>query len=55
MRTLQLQLDEVNSRITRLERSEAGNPSDPIIREVPPSVPLSFVTKSPQPAMSLAG
>lgn len=35
MRSLQLQLDEVNSRITRLERSEAGNPSGPIIREVP--------------------
>lgn len=35
MQTLQLQLDEVNSRITRLERSEAGNPSGPIIREVP--------------------
>lgn len=35
MRSLQLQLDEVNSRMTRLERSEAGNPGGPIIREVP--------------------
>ncbi|MFG1735666.1 MerR family transcriptional regulator [Paenibacillus sp. 843] len=35
MRSLQLQLDEVNSRMTRLERSEAGNPGGPTIREVP--------------------
>lgn len=36
MRSLQQQLDEVNSRMTRLERSEAGNPGGPIrIREVP--------------------
>lgn len=35
MRSLQLQLDEVNSRMTRLEPSEAGYPVGPIIREVP--------------------
>ncbi|MBT2763637.1 MerR family transcriptional regulator [Paenibacillus sp. ISL-20] len=54
MRTLQLQLDEVNSRMSRLEPSEAGDPAGPIrIREVPSQLAASIRDQVPPSQLCL--
>ncbi|MGO4788515.1 MerR family transcriptional regulator [Paenibacillus sp. 2KB_20] len=54
MQTLQLQLDEVNSRMSRLEPSEAGDPTGPIrIREVPSQRAVSIRDQVPRSQLCL--
>lgn len=54
MQTLQLQLDEVNSRMSRLEPSEAGDPAGLIrIREVPSQLAASIRDQVPRSQLCL--
>ncbi|ACX68346.1 transcriptional regulator, MerR family [Paenibacillus sp. Y412MC10] len=54
MQTLQLQLDEVNSRMSRLEPSEAGDPAGFIrIREVPSQLAASIRDQVPRSQLCL--
>ncbi|WP_258394436.1 MerR family transcriptional regulator [Paenibacillus sp. MDMC362] len=54
MQTLQLQLNEVNSRLSRLEPTEAGDPAGPIqIRDVPSQRVVSIRDQVPRSQLCL--
>ncbi|GIP00645.1 MerR family transcriptional regulator [Paenibacillus lautus] len=54
MQTLQLQLEGLNSRMSRLEPSEAGDPAGPIrIREVPSQLAASIRDQVPRSQLCL--